>query len=223
MLGRGFVESDVVRPARALVISHALWARRFASDSAIIGKSLSLNGQARTIIGVMPPGFEYPEASVQLWLPLCSQRTCTSLTTMTPDDADGWANHYLSTVGRLRDGVTIGQLRSQANALARQILREHAQNFNPAEPLTPHIATVRDDIVGPTRMYLIALFGAVGFILLIVCANVANLLLARGNSRQRELALRAAIGASRRRIVIQLLTESLVLSTIGGLVGLAMA
>src|SRR6185436_5134912 len=92
MLGRGFTEGDVVRPSRVVVLSHALWARRFASDSGIIGKSVTLNGLKRTVIGVMPPGFQYPDAAMQLWLPACSQRTCASLTTLAPNDADGWAN-----------------------------------------------------------------------------------------------------------------------------------
>lgn len=224
MLGRGFAEGeDAIRPARVVVISHGLWVRAFASDSAIVGRQMTLNGFKRTIVGVMPAGFEYPNPQVQIWLPICSQRTCASLTTQQPNAADGWANHYLSTVGRLRSGATIEDVRRQATALARRIMREHTDQFDPKAPLTPHISTIRDDLVGTTRPYLAALLGAVAFVLLIVCANVANLLLARGNGRSRELALRAAIGASRRRIVIQLLTESLVLSIIGGILGLALA
>jgi putative ABC transport system permease protein len=223
MLGRGFGEADVARPSAVVVLSHALWARAFASDSGIVGKTLTLGGVKRTVIGVMPASFKYPDAQAQMYLPICTQRACESLTKLAPNEADGWVNHYLSGVGRLRPGVSVDDLRLQANGLARRIMREHAQYFDPAGPLTPHINTLRDETVGATRPYLVALFGAVIVILLIVCANVANLLLARGNSRQRELALRAAIGASRRRIVLQLLTESLVMSAIGGLAGLALA
>jgi putative ABC transport system permease protein len=221
--GRTFIESDVVRPSHVVLLSHGLWTRRFNADSSVVGQTLRMNGINRTVIGVMPAGFQYPNARIDVWLPICSQRTCASLTTAAPNDADGWANHYLSTVGRLRPGDDIDDARREATGIARQIMRDHSELFDPATPLTPHLRTVRDELVGAARPYLIGLFGAVAFVLLIVCANVANLLLARGSGRQRELAVRAAIGASRRRIMIQLLTESLVMSLIGGAAGLAFA
>jgi putative ABC transport system permease protein len=221
--GRGFAESDVARPSAVVILSHGLWTRLFGATTFAAGKTVTLNGVKRTVIGVMPASFQYPDASIDLWVPICSQRTCSSLTTQAPNEVDGWTNHYLFAVGRLRDGVTLGAMRRQAVAVARQIMRDRPENFNSAQPLTPHVETVRDSIVGKTRPYLVALFGAVAFILLIVCANVANLLLARGNSRQREIALRAAIGASRRRIFVQLITESLVMSLIGGAAGLLLA
>jgi putative ABC transport system permease protein len=224
MLGRTFVQGeDLARPFSVVVLGHEIWQRRFNSDSAIVGKSVSLNGTSRTVIGVMPPRFEYPFKETKLWLPTCSQRTCASLTTQQPDTADGWAGHYLHLVGRLRPGYSIDQARSETNALARQIMREHPEAFDPRNPLVATMTDLRQRIVGGTRPYLLALLGAVGVVLLVVCANVANLLLARGESRRREMSLRMALGASKRRLVTQLLTEAIVLSSIGGALGLALS
>lgn len=222
LLGRTFVEGeDHVRPSPIVVLSFPLWKRRYAGDPAIVGKSILLNGVQRTIIGVMPERFEYPSVETQLWLPICSQRTCASLASLTPDTLDGWANHYLHLVGRLGRGVPLAQARMQAATLAARIMRDHPDNFNAREPLTPKIDAMSETIVGSTKPYLVALFGAVAVILLIVCANVANLLLAAGESRRREMALRTALGASRRRLVVQLLTESLALALVGGFLGVA--
>lgn len=225
LLGRTFAEGeDAIRPATTVVISHDLWARRFASDPAVIGRTVRLNtGITATVIGVMPAGFEYPSRETALWLPACSQRTCTSLSSIQPDTLDGWANHYLSVIARLREGVSIDRARAEAAMIARRIVREHPENFNPATPLAPVIETIQDSMVGATRPYILALLGAVGVLLLIVCVNVANLLLARGEVRRREMALRTAIGASRRRLLTQLLTESILLAMTGGVLGLALA
>ncbi len=220
--GRSFaIGEDQARPAPLAIISHRLWQRQFGGDPAIIGKTLLLNNSNRNIIGVMPDRFDFPSPETQVWLPICSQRTCASLATQTPDTLDGWASHYLFVIGRMRAESNIRQARAEANILARRIVADHPETFDPATPLVPVIESLGDRLVGRTRPYLLAMFGAVGVVLLIGCVNVANLLLARGEGRSAELALRTALGASRRRLATQLLTEVLVYAMAGGLLGVA--
>jgi putative ABC transport system permease protein len=220
--GRSFVAGeDQARPAPLAIISHRLWQRQFGGNAAVVGKTLLLNNSNRTIIGVMPERFDYPSPETQVWLPICSQRTCASLASLTPDTLDGWASHYLWVVGRLRAGSNLPRARAEANVLARRIVADHPETFDPATPLVPDIQSLGDRLVGKARPYLLAMFGAVGVVLLIGCVNVANLLLARGEGRSAELALRTALGASRRRLATQVLTEVIVYALTGGLLGLA--
>ena len=220
--GRAFVAGeDQARPSPLAIISHRMWQRQFGGDPAVVGKTLLLNNNNRTIVGVMPDRFDYPSPETQVWLPICSQRTCASLASLTPDTLDGWANHYLWVVGRLRGESNIVQAQAEANVLARRIVADHPETFDPASPLVPVIESVSDRLVGSARPYLLAMFGAVGVVLLIGCVNVTNLLLARGEGRTAELALRTALGASRRRLATQLLTEVIVFALAGGVLGLA--
>ena len=215
LLGRAFApEDEVVMPAAVAVVSYALWQRRFGGDPGIVGKTIHFNGRERTVVGVMPRYFDYPTARTDVWLPMAR---------FNPDSLGDRSNHYLFMVGRLRPGVPVERAVTEAATVARAMMRDFADKYDSNSPIVPVIARVSDGLVGATRPYLWTLFGAVGFVLLIVCVNVANLLLARGEGRRREMAVRTALGASRRRILTQLLTESTVYALVGGVLGFGLA
>jgi putative ABC transport system permease protein len=208
-LGRAFVpEDDKGWPQTVAIISHGLWKRRFGSDPAIVGKQVQLSSMPLTIIGVMPAGFEYPEQT-QIWVPTAVNRL------QEPRDNRVW-----SAIARLNAGIDLQQAQTRLSAISAQLAKQfHETNNGWDVSLSPlHERLVRD--VKPS---LLALLGAVGFVLLIACANVANLLLARSAARQKEIAIRAAMGASRSRVLRQMLTESILLSAIGGVAGLVLS
>ena len=207
-LGRSFVQADdVPNAARVVMIGHGLWQRRFGADPSIIGRPIALNGEPHEIVGVMPEGFRPIVAgAAEVWRPL-------RLNTATP--ARGAV--VLRVVARLPEGVPLDRARTAAASLAAQLEAAHPQ-FNEKSGI--NITTLRERVVGEIEPGLLALLGAVGFVLLIACANVANLLLARGSVRRRELAVRAALGAGRGRVLRQLVTESLLLAAAGGVAGL---
>jgi predicted permease len=214
LIGRTFTPDEEKRGGPPVVmISHGLWQRRFGADSGIAGKKIVINGTPRTVVGVMPPHFDTPSRDVVVWSPL--RLNADSLWTRN--------NHYLQLLGRLAPGATIAQAKTTVTTLGKRWTQDFPETYFPGKPLLPYIEPIRDTFVGPTRPYLLALLGAVGFILLIACVNVANLLLARGESRRKELAIRTALGASGRRVVAQLLTESALLAAIGGAIGLLLA
>ena len=209
--GRVFTaEEDQPGREQVVVLSHRLWTRRFGGDPAVVGRRISLNGRAYDVIGVMPAAFDYTANSEELWVPIA----------FTAERKAMHDEHYLQIYARLKPGATdeqaLGELRANAQRLRGAFPREAAE-------LDFTTVSVLDDLVGdyPRRMF--TLLGAVGFVLLIACGNVANLLLARGAARAGELAVRAALGAGRARIARQLLTESVVLALISAVVGIGLA
>ncbi len=210
-LGRTFAADEVkVGVAPVAVIGYGLWQSAFGGDPAVIGRRLRMSGVAATVIGVMPPGFAWPEKT-EIWLPI----------TATGDP--GYASrtgHNWRAMGRLRPVSTVAQAQAEVGGIERRIKQQYPSPFQGKDAA---VATLQEHMVGQVRPALLMLFGAVGFLLLIVCVNVANLLLVRVTARSRELAVRAAMGAGRRHLIRQMLTESLLLGAAGGVMGLLLA
>jgi putative ABC transport system permease protein len=206
-LGRIFSpEEDQVGQHRVALLSDALWRRRFNADRGIINRNLTLNGESFTVVGVMPPGFFFPVHESELWVPWA----------MPPEQAAGRGDHYLRVVARLKPGVTIERANADIESVATRLAAEYPRTN---EGLGFLANSFHRDFVGDLRLPILILFGAVGVVLLIACANVANLLLAQATTRRREIAIRMALGARRWTICQQLLLESLLLSIGGGLLG----
>jgi len=210
-LGRDFLpEEDRAGRNFVVMLSHGLWQRRFGGDPNIVNQAITLNGQSYTVIGVMPASFRYGGRNLDLWTPMA----------FTAQQAQNHGGHFLSVVGRLKSGVTVEQARTEMTAIAGRLATQYPNaNAGWGVKLGPML----EFAVRGIKPALLVLLGAVAFVLLIACANVANLLLARAAGRQKEIAIRTAMGAGRWRIVRQLLTESLLLSLVGGAIGLLLA
>ncbi|HTE45339.1 MAG TPA: ABC transporter permease, partial [Gemmatimonadaceae bacterium] len=192
---------------RVIVLSFDTWHRLYGDDRRILGKTVTLNGNATTVVGVMPAGFSYPGAPIDFWAP-------------SHFDAKFRSNrdqYFIQVIGRMANGATIEQTRAEMSTVSALLNRDWPK-YNQGTRID--VQPLQESIVGNTRRQLLVLMGAVGFVLLITCANLGNLLLARASGRRREIAVRQALGAERSRIARQLLTESLVLSTAGGVLGL---
>ena len=213
-LGRTFTADECKwEGPKAVLLSHALWVRRFNADPAIVGASLTLNDAATTVVGVMPATFDFasvfaPGGHFDLYFPF----------PLSPE-TNRWGN-TMALIGRLKPGVTVAQAQGDTRTVAAQLTREHANDRNTFEGFVKPLA---DQVNGRMRLALWVLAGAVGVVMLIVCANLSNLLLARTAARQKEMAIRTALGAGRGRLIAQTLTEGIVLSCSGGIVGVAVA
>ncbi|MGH9349751.1 MAG: ADOP family duplicated permease [Vicinamibacterales bacterium] len=209
--GRVFTpEEDVPGRDRVVVLSHRLWTRRFGNDPGIVGRDITLNMVNHTVLGVMPPAFDLTASSEELWTPVA----------FTPEQMIDHDNHYLEVMARLAPGASIDDARAELQLI---YARMQAKYPGDQQVRAGVVEPFHRRMVGDYRQRLFVLLGAVGLVLVIACGNVANLLLARGGIRAREIALRAAIGAGRGRIVRQLLTETLVLTLLGGILGVALA
>ena len=218
-LGRAFrPEEDRPGAEPVVVVSHGLFERRFGGDRAWVGRSVLLNGKSHTLVGVMPAGFAYPSPQTEMWVPLA----------LSADQVDPSqrGNEYLAAVARLKPGVTQEAAQAEMDRITTKILqdsppsmREYLEGAGWGCVLVP----LKENVVGDSGKALLVLLGAVGFVLLVACANVSGLQLARAATRQREIAIRTALGAGRWRLIRQLLTESLLLCAVGGILGVLLA
>ena len=214
-MGRTFREGED-QPGKdgVVVLSYSLWRRRFAGDPAIVGRSIELDGANHEVIGVMPAEFRYPSPKTELWAPLHLDPR---------KSGNYWGDSYMEIIARLRPGTALAQARLELASLRPQILAAFPWRMPDDMWIKDYLVPLEESLVVDARPRLVILLAAVGLLLLIACANVANLQLARSASREREVALRTALGAGRSRIVRQLLTESVLLSVLGGALGLVAA
>jgi putative ABC transport system permease protein len=212
--GRNFLpEEDQFGRDQVAILSHALWQRRFGADLGIVNKTIALDGQTVTVVGIMPAGFHFPDKDTEAWRPLAFE----------PDllTENNRGSHFLNVIARLRPAVTLPQAQADMDTVTAQLSQDHRTTY--PSGFSAKLRSLHEDVVGNLRTALFVLLGAVGLVLAVACANVAHLMLANAAARVREVAIRSALGAGRARLIRQFLTESLLLSVLGGIAGLLLA
>jgi len=209
-LGRSFrAEEDLPGRNNAIVLSHGMWQRRFGGDPGALGRSVTLSGTAVTIVGVMPASFYFPNRNTEFWRPIAFDSAKATR-----------GGHFIGVIARLKPGISEQQAGLEMKTIAARLAQQYPES---SAGESAEVIALQDMIVGPIRPMLLTLLGAVAVVVLIACANVANLLLVRASVREKEIAIRAAMGAGRRRLVLQMLAESLVLALFGGALGVLLA
>ena len=218
-IGRVFTpEEDHVGSNRVVLLGHSLWLSRFGGDPAVVGRSIQLDDQSYTVVGVMPADFRFPDPSNfqlaepddQIWTPIA----------FTPEQLANHGSHYLRVLARLKPGITVQQAQSQIEAIARRVTEQHPDTNT---GVSAQVMSLRDQLVGEIRPALLILLAAVSLVLLMICANVSHLVLARSSTRAKEFAVRQALGANRSRLLQQLITENMLLALLGGGLGLVLS